>query len=345
MPEPAGLLHGPDAQAALAAGTGLRLAGGPAVFTLLRQAGTVVTALEGVARWPAAVARLTAPVPDWANLGPGPLVMGILNTTPDSFSDGGDRLDPAAAIEAGHAMLSRGADILDIGGESTRPGSPPVPPEEEQARILPVVAALARTGAAISVDTRNAATMGRALDAGARIVNDVSALSWDPASARVVAEAGCPVILMHMRGTPATMSAHAHYTDVAAEVAAELQSRIAAAIAAGISPDQIAVDPGFGFAKTPEQNLDLLQRLPILAHLGAPIVAGISRKATIGMLTGEREARRRDPGSIAAALSCLNRGARLLRVHDVPGTRQAVAVWTALNNPPADTNTPRHART
>ncbi len=320
------MLWGEPARLAHAAGLALPFAGGPGAFTLVRAANGVLPAAEAARRWPEPVARLTRAVPDWAGLGPGPLVMGILNVTPDSFSDGG-RLDPAAAVAAGQAMLDAGADLLDLGGESTRPGATPVAPAEEQARILPVIAALAARGATLSVDTRNADTMARALGAGARIVNDVSALAWDPASAATVARAGCPVILMHMRGTPATMAGLTDYTDVAADVVAELASRLRVAEAAGIAPAAIALDPGFGFAKTADQDLDLLRRLPALATLGRPLLAGLSRKRTVGHLTGRPLPRDRDPGSTAVHLMALDRGARILRTHDVPATRQAVAVW------------------
>ncbi len=268
--------------------------------------------------------------PDWAGLGPGPLVMGILNATPDSFSDGGDTLDRSRAIAAGERMLADGAAIVDVGGESTRPGAMPVHPAMEQARVLPVVEALARMGAVVSVDTRNASTMARALDAGARVVNDVSGLAHDPEALPLVAARGCPVVLMHMRGTPETMKALAVYGDVLAEVVAEIAARRDLAVAAGVKRGDILLDPGFGFAKTAEQNLELLRRLPGLLGLGHAICVGISRKATIGMLSGETDARRRGPGSIAAGLFALDRGARVLRVHDVAETVQAVRVWRGL---------------
>ena len=259
--------------------------------------------------------------------------MGILNVTPDSFSDGGDRLDPAVAIADGERMWANGADILDIGGESTRPGATPVPELLEQARILPVIEALARTGAVISADTRHASTMRQALDAGARIINDVTALRHDPDALRVVAQARCPVVLMHTRGTPATMMVLAHYGDVAVEVFRELAERLAVAEAGGVPRANIAIDPGFGFAKAHQHNLSLLQRLPLLLGLGCPIIAGLSRKATIGRLTGEADPKAREAGSVAAAIYALERGARIVRVHDVRRTRQAISVWQALNGP------------
>ncbi len=259
-----------------------------------------------------------------------PRVMGILNVTPDSFSDGGRRATAETAVAAGRAMLDAGADILDIGGESTRPGAEPVAPDAERARILPVIQALAEVGAVISVDTRNATTMAAALATGARIVNDVSALAHDGDAARVVAEHGAPVVLMHMRGTPATMQYLADYEDVGAEVAAEISHRIVAAEIAGISRAAIALDPGIGFAKTGQQNIALLRSLSPLADLGFPLVVGVSRKGFIGTLSNEPVAARRLGGSIAGALFALTQGARVLRVHDVTETVQAVRVWQAL---------------
>ena len=203
-------------------------------------------------------------------------------------------------------------------------------PKTEQARILPVIQSLAAAGVRVSVDTRHAATMAAALDAGATIVNDVYALSHDPAAAPLVAARDCPVVLMHMRGTPADMYAQAHYDDVAAEVAHELCQQIAVAERAGINRDRIAIDPGIGFAKTAEQSIELLRRLPELVRLGFPVVVGVSRKSFLGALTGEQDPRRRLPGSLAAGLFALSRGASILRVHDVAETMQAVTVWRGL---------------
>jgi len=266
----------------------------------------------------------------WAGLDAGPVVMGVLNITPDSFSDGGDTLATAVAIAAGRRMIADGAGILDIGGESTRPGAPPVSPKDEQSRILPVIAGLVGRGAPLSVDTRNADTMAAALDAGVTIVNDVSALSYDPEAAPLIADRGCPAVLMHMRGSPATMQTYATYGDIAAEVLAELAERVTAAQAAGIDRSQIAVDPGIGFAKTAEQNIILLQRLPILLGLGCRVVVGVSRKNFIGVLGGAANPKDRMPGSIAAGLFALSRGASILRAHDVAATVQAVRIWQAL---------------
>ena len=266
----------------------------------------------------------------WAGLADFPAVMGVLNVTPDSFSDGGSYTDPVQAIAAGLAMAADGAAIIDVGGESTRPGSAPTPIAEEIARVVPVIRGLAAAGVTVSIDSRNAATMQAALDAGARIVNDVSALTHDPAAAAVVAAARCPIILMHMRHDPATMTARAHYDDIAAEVTAELAARIAHAEAAGIAPGNIAIDPGIGFAKTAEDNLRLLPRLSELRALGRPIVIGVSRKGFIGKLSGVTEPRARLAGSLAAGLFAIAQGAAVLRVHDVAPTVQALRVWRGL---------------
>jgi dihydropteroate synthase len=260
-----------------------------------------------------------------------PRVMGVLNVTPDSFSDGGDRLDPDAAVAAGLAMAASGADIIDVGGESTRPRSQPTPPDVELARILPVIRGLAANGLRVSVDTRHAETMEASLDAGAAIVNDVSGLAFDPGSAALVAARGCPVVLMHMRGDPATMHGEACYDDVVVDVRRELSERIAAAERAGIAREQIAIDPGIGFAKRATQSLELLRRLPDLASLGYPILVGVSRKSFMASVTGETDPRRRLPDSLAAGLFALSRGAAILRVHDVAETVQAIRVWQALS--------------
>jgi dihydropteroate synthase len=259
-----------------------------------------------------------------------PRIMAILNVTPDSFSDGGRRIDAGTAIAAGLSMAEAGADIIDVGGESTRPGAAPVPPEAEQARILPVIEALAAARIRVSVDTRNAETMRKALAAGALIVNDVSGLRYDPESPAVVAAQGCAVVLMHMRGTPRTMVAEAHYNDVVADVRAELGARVQEALAAGIQPDRIVIDPGLGFAKQADQSQVLLRGLPGLLDLGFPLLVGLSRKGFIGALSNEPQADRRLGGSLAAGLFAVLRGASILRVHDVRETVQALRVWRTL---------------
>jgi dihydropteroate synthase len=337
--EPMGLLHGRGAFAAVAAGAALPMDGGAAAFSLVRliEEGRVLglmPAVETPEDWQEAVLALTRPplpfagLPDAASLGR-PLVMGILNVTPDSFSDGGRHLDPRAALMAAHAMLEAGADMLDVGGESTRPGAPPVDAETETARILPVVREIAKN-APVSVDTRHAATMRAALDAGAEVVNDVTSLRHDPEALSVVAEAGCPVVLMHMPGTdPATMQSIASYEDVVLDVADFLADRIAVCEAAGIPRHRIAVDPGIGFGKTMDHNLELLDRLPLLLGLNCPVLVGVSRKRFIGTLSGTREPQDRMAGSLGVAVAAAARGAAMLRVHDVAETVAALRLWRA----------------
>jgi dihydropteroate synthase len=270
-------------------------------------------------------------IPAWAGFQlDHPLVMGILNVTPDSFSDGGRLPNLEAAVAAGRDMLAAGADILDIGGESTRPGASLVAPAEEIGRIVPVIRELSAAGAVVSADTRNAATMQAALAAGAKIINDVSGLKHDARSPGLLAEAGCPVVLMHMRGTPMTMNCQAHYADVVEDVLAELAAIRDAALAAGIAAEAIALDPGFGFAKRGEQNLLLLRATARFLALGHPLLIGVSRKTFIGTFGQEPDAAKRLPGSLAAGLYALSQGAHILRVHDVAQTVQAVRLWQAL---------------
>ncbi len=263
-----------------------------------------------------------------------PRVMGILNVTPDSFSSAGEHATAAAAIAAGMAMLEAGADIIDVGGESTRPNAAPIAVDQEISRIEPVIRALAAAGAVVSADTRNAATMAAALDAGGKIINDVSGLTHDPAAAHLIASRCCPIILMHMRGSPRTMDAQAQYNDVGAEVLAELLARLDAALAAGIKSENIALDPGFGFAKLGAQNLALLQATRQFANLGHPLLIGVSRKRFIGTFSGEPEPKKRLPGSIAAGLYAVSQGANILRVHDVAETVQALKIWQELTRTP-----------
>jgi len=251
-------------------------------------------------------------------------VMGVINVTPDSFSDGARHLDAARAIEHGHALLAAGADLLDIGGESTRPGADPVAPEEELARVLPVVRALAQAGAVISIDTRNSAVMAAAFAAGARIVNDVSALAGDPGSIEVVRRSGAAVALMHMGGQPKTMQENPRYDDVVLDVYDYLESRIAACEAAGIPRERIAVDPGIGFGKNLQHNLRLLAYLTVLHGLGVGLLVGVSRKSFIAKASRGEPADARLPGSLAAALAAAGQGVQILRVHDVADTRQAL---------------------
>lgn len=254
-----------------------------------------------------------------------PLVMGVVNVTPDSFSDGGRLPDARAAIAYARRLRDDGADLIDVGGESTRPGAAPVPEEEELRRVLPVIEAL--SDLPVSVDTRHPRVMRVALEAGAAMVNDIEALALE-GSLEVVAASDCGVCLMHKKGEPASMQRDPQYGEVVSEIRDFLASRIAVCEAAGIARERIVADPGFGFGKTAEHNLALLKRLPELATLGVPLLAGWSRKSTLGHLTG-REVGERLAGSLAAALLALVGGARILRVHDVRETRDVISVWQA----------------
>ncbi|WP_118857441.1 dihydropteroate synthase [Sphingomonas mesophila] len=261
-----------------------------------------------------------------------PQVMAILNLTPDSFSDGGAFADTDAAAFAGADMAAAGAAILDLGGESTRPGAKPVWEGDEIARVLPVVERLARGGNAVSIDTRKAAVAEAALGAGATLVNDVSALTFDPRMGEVVAASGAPIVLMHHQGDPQSMQDDPRYGDVLVEVFHWLEERISAAEEAGIPRERILVDPGFGFGKTVAHNLALMNGLALLHGLGCPLVVGASRKRTIGALDNEAPADRRLAGSLALALKAAEQGAQLVRVHDVPETVQALKVWRGLRD-------------
>ncbi|WP_343714473.1 dihydropteroate synthase [Inquilinus sp.] len=276
--------------------------------------------------------ELSRPRPPFAGLAlDRPRLMGIVNVTPDSFSDGGDFADPRRAVAHGLALAEAGAEILDIGGESTRPGSAPVSQDEEIARIGPVIRDLANRGLTVSVDTRHAAVMQAALAAGARIVNDVTGLTGDPASLGVVARAGCPVVLMHIQGEPRTMQENPVYDDVLLDVFDWLEERVGACAAAGIPPGRIAVDPGIGFGKKSlDHNLPLLRGLSLLHGLGCAVLLGVSRKRFIGTLSGAADPKSRVAGSVAAGLYGVAQGVQILRVHDVAETRQALAVWSAL---------------
>jgi len=261
-----------------------------------------------------------------------PLVMGIINATPDSFSDGGTYVDARAAAEAGAVMAGQGAAIIDVGGESTRPGAATLWEGDEIERILPVVQQLAAGGTAVSIDTRKSGVMRAAIGAGAGLVNDVSALLWDPLAAAAVAEAGVPVLLMHHQGDPQTMQDAPRYGDVLVEVYEWLEARIAAAEMAGISREKILVDPGLGFGKSVAHNLELLNGLALFHGLGCGIVIGASRKRMIGALAGEATVDQRLPGSLTLALKAVEQGAHLIRVHDVPETVQAFKVWRGLRD-------------
>jgi dihydropteroate synthase len=257
-------------------------------------------------------------------------VMGIVNVTPDSFSDGGVTLDPTAAVAAALAQHAAGAAIVDVGGESTRPGADPVPLDEELRRVAPVLEQLAGE-VPLSIDTAKAEVARRALGLGAELVNDVTALRGDPAMAETVASAGAAVCLMHMQGEPRTMQHNPRYGDVASDVAAFLEERLAAAVDAGIDEERVLLDPGIGFGKTVEQNFELVRRLDVLLALGRPVVVGFSRKSSLGRILGDPEARTGSvSASVAAAVAAYERGATVLRVHDVRETVEALTVARAV---------------
>jgi dihydropteroate synthase len=348
---PLGLISGHAAAAAVAAGDARPLAGSNLAFTSIAVTGLgadrrpiLVTAPLGeIEAWIAGagatfacrvrsqLAALSNPPAAWAGFPlDRPLLMGVLNVTPDSFSDGGRWFDGERATAHGHALLEAGADIVDVGGESTRPGAVPLPNDEEIRRVEPVVRALAESGAVVSIDTRHAEVMDAALDAGARIVNDVSALSHDPRSFALIARRRAPVVLMHMRGEPRTMQRDPVYDSPLVEVLQFLAGRVRACEAAGIPRDRIAIDPGIGFGKLVPHNLELLAGIGAFHALGCPVVLGVSRKSTIARLSRGEPPEDRLPGSLAAALFAVQQGVQILRVHDVAETRQALAVWQAI---------------
>jgi dihydropteroate synthase len=260
---------------------------------------------------------------------PRPAVMGVLNVTPDSFSDGGRFPSPADAVAHGRRLAAEGAAIVDIGGESTRPGAAPVGADEELGRVAPVIEGLA--GISVSIDTSKAVVAQRALELGAEMVNDVTALRGDPGMARVVAEHDAYVCLMHMQGEPRSMQAAPQYDDVVSEVFGFLEKRLAAAVASGIREERICLDPGIGFGKTPDQNLELIRRLDSIVALGRPVVIGFSRKSTLGKVLGEPGATQGTiPASLGAAVAAFERGAWMLRAHDVRETFEALAVAAAV---------------
>ena len=333
---PLGLLSGSAARDAIACGIALPLAGGPLAFSL-------VEVIDRIA--PGDVRHRIVPTDDMASelvlhTSPRPLsgstVMGIVNATPDSFSDGGAYFDAASAIAHAKTMIQAGAGIVDIGGESTRPGAVAVPVDEETRRVAPVIAgiraAAEAAGVTISVDTRNARTMQAALDAGATMINDVSALTYDPAALAVAARATGPVVLMHMQGKPATMQQAPTYDDVVLEVYDNLETRIAMARSAGVALERIVIDPGIGFGKTVAHNLALLNQLSLFHGLGVPLLVGVSRKGFIARLSASEPVERRLGGSLAAGLAAVSQGAQILRVHDVPETIQALRVVAAMRD-------------
>lgn len=340
---PTGMIWGKPAQQAIAAGAALAVAGGSGAclaFEVVEgapgsarrsfaAAGDLAASAEPAVQ--ALLARITARRADLCGVSMDRTrIMGIVNVTPDSFSDGGLFFQADVAAAHAHKLVQEGAEFADIGAESTRPGSLEVPLEEEQRRILPVLERLSGLNAAISVDTRKAGVMREAVKAGAHIVNDVSALTHDPQALETVAALACPVILMHARGDPRTMQQNPVYDDVLLEVYDYLSGRIAAAEQAGIPRDRIIADPGIGFGKTLDHNLALLAGLGIFHGLGVPILLGASRKRIIGSLIGRSDPAQRLPGSLAVALTGAAQGVQILRVHDVAETRQMLDVWRAV---------------
>jgi dihydropteroate synthase len=347
---PTGLLYGRTAERARAAGFARPLAGGPIAFAacelfLAASEGVEIAAadlgdaLEWAGREGGAVAaatfaaleRLSAPRPAFAGVTlDRPILMGIVNVTPDSFSDGGRFADADAAIRHGRALLDAGCGIVDVGGESTRPGAAPTDEAEELRRVLPVVRGLAGRGAAVSIDTRRAGVMRAAIDCGATIVNDVSALAGDPGSLAAVAASGASAILMHMLGAPPTMQRRPVYGHAPYEVLAFLRSRVRACQQAGIPLSRLAIDPGIGFGKTPSHNAQLLAEGALLHDLGCAVVAGASRKSFIARLSRGEDADARLPGTLAALAAAAAQGIQIHRVHDAAEARQALAILNAV---------------
>ena len=337
---PIGFLYGDMAAKAVAQGTALPLAGGPISFTaaeliegMPRAAKRRLVTAQDLARSSDAdldpvLKRVTAPRPPFAGFAfTRPLIMGIVNVTPDSFSDGGLYDTTEGAIVHAAELAKDGADIVDVGGESTRPGSDAVEEGEELSRVIPVLEGLAGLHAAVSIDTRKASVARAAAKAGVKIFNDVSALTYDGESLAAAAETGLSVIIMHAKGEPKTMQDDPRYDDVALEVYDYLSLRIEAAEAAGIDRSRIAADPGIGFGKTLAHTLTLLANLSLLHGLGVPLLVGASRKRFISGVAGGETPQSREPGSFAVALVAAAQGAQILRVHDVAGTRQALSVW------------------
>jgi dihydropteroate synthase len=351
---PLGIIGGEAARAAIAGGWALPLCGGGAAFTAceiwqrqpqgIDQEILPATELDHwLKRQPddvqAAAAqlctRLRAP-PSWPDGLPSrrPLLMGVVNVTPDSFSDGGQFFEPAAAVDHGLRLHTEGADIVDVGGESTRPGADMVSAGEEISRVVPVIEGLARAGALVSIDTRKAAVMRAAVGAGARMINDVSALRYDPDGLATAGASGVPVVLMHSQGEPATMQLRPTYERVALDVFDHLAARAQAWSDAGYERARLIIDPGIGFGKTLEHNLAVLNQLGLYLGLGLPVLLGASRKSFIGRLAGGAAPAERLPGSLAAGLWAVAAGAAILRVHDVAAMQQAVALWHALAQQP-----------
>ena len=334
---PTGLLTGKSAARAVAAGIAAPLAGGPIAFSaaelVTRMAdGSGLRQSVSLPQVPADLLQtFTAPRRSWAGFDlKRPLIMGIVNVTPDSFSDGGDFADADSAIARGVALAKAGADILDIGGESTRPGSAPVPADEEVRRVIPVVRALAERGLCVSVDTRHAIVMAEAVAAGARIINDVTALTGDSESEQVAARSGAAIVLMHMLGEPQTMQANPVYADATLDLLDYFAARLERLATLGVDRARISLDPGIGFGKKDPHNLLILNELAAFHGLGCPLTLGVSRKSFIGRLSRGEAPKERLAGSVTLAALGLGQGVQIMRVHDVPETFQARAMMAAL---------------
>src|SRR5262245_40548863 len=345
--KPTGIIAGAAGHSAVKAGIARSLAGGPLAFAaveiirrgdgdkrekrLLEIGKAEVRKTGEGAAIEEALGLISAPRRDFAGLSlDRPRIMGVENVTPDSSTDGRRYHDSSAAIAHGRALIEAGAHILGVGGESTRPGAAPVSIDEELARVIPVIAALAKEGAVVSIDTRHATVMRRAIDAGARVINDVTALTGDPQSLDAAAKSGAAVVLMHMQGEPRTMQKDPHYRDAPLDVCDYFAERLAACAAAGIPRDRILLDPGIGFGKNDRHNLALLHDLALLHGLGCGILLGVSRKSFIGRLSRGEDAAHRLPGTLAATIAGLDRGAQFHRVHDVAEAAQALALWHAV---------------
>lgn len=338
---PAAFCYGADARQAVAQGRAGRLGGSPWICfhqaeVVVREAGVLsrqFVAYGDLSRGDDLIAIEAPRAPIGALTFDRPVIMGVVNVTPDSFSDGGHNARADEAVAHGVRLAKEGAQILDVGGESTRPGSEGVEAEEELRRTVPVIEGLAGVGSMISCDTRKVKVMRAAISAGAAIINDVSALQHDPDSRRAIAELDCPVVLMHAQGDPKTMQLSPSYEDVALDVFDALEARIGECVAAGISRSRIIVDPGIGFGKTFRHNLEVLNQLALFHGLGVPLLVGLSRKGFVGALTGEKVAGQRVHGSVGGAVHAAFNGAHILRVHDVKATAAALAVALAAVDP------------
>jgi dihydropteroate synthase len=344
---PRALLRGAAAERAFAAGLALPLAGGPIRFTAMeiaeRRAGekgsrrplplsaVMSRVFDGAAGLSSLMDGLMVPRQAWAGFELAkPLIMGVVNVTPDSFSDGGDFATPQTAIAQGIRLAEHGADIVDVGGESTRPGAREISAEEELARTIPVVKTLAERGLVVSIDTRHATVMTAAVAGGARIINDITALTGDPASVAAAARSNAAIVLMHMQGEPRTMQADPHYADTTLDLLDYFDERLQTLEKAGIDPARIVIDPGIGFGKKDPHNMLLLSELAAFQVFGCAVLLGVSRKSFVGRLSRKEPPKERMAGSLAAGLAGFDQGVQIIRVHDVAETYQARAIWQAI---------------